>query len=201
MCYGYSINTEKSPYYSCLQGLRVRGKLTQKTEKLPTLWKQTSIPVPFLSSLFTRKWWLQQLRSCEISITLNSHPFTESFGTCSYTHRADSGDWASISSSPDESFNLSLPFKDRNKLFLGLPHQDEMAIGEIMSMKQFECLREKKGGQLFLEQLAGISDPEAEKETHEIASFQWLYEYWGKVKGDPLLPAPGMPFLYGCMKV
>lgn len=60
-----------------------------------------------------------------------------------FSHRADSGDWASISSTVDESFNLFLPFKDRNKLFLGLRHGDGITIGEIMSMKQFECLTDK----------------------------------------------------------
>lgn len=92
-----------------------------------------------------------------------------------FIHGGDPGDWDAISSYSDESFNLFLPFKDKNILFFGLPHWDEMNIGEIMSMKQFECLTHVHTHthkcQVFSKQLAGVSDPEAEKETHETRFF------------------------------
>lgn len=144
MCHGYSIDIENPLWFLLTESVGQR-KADAEIEK-PIFRKWSSIPLPFLSSLFTSKWWLQQLTSCEIARTL-THTHLWSHLAVTHTHRADSGDWA-ISSSPDESFNLSVPFEDRNKLFLGLPHQDEMAIGEIMSMTQFECLR-KKGPNIF----------------------------------------------------
>lgn len=140
MCCGYSVDIENPLWFLFTESVGQR-KADAEIEK-PIFGKRSSIPLPFLSSLFTSKWWLQQLTSCEIARTL-THTHLWSHLAVTHTHRADSGDWA-ISSSPDESFNLSVPFEDRNKLFLGLPHQDEMAIGEIMSMTQFECLRKKR---------------------------------------------------------
>lgn len=53
---------------------------------------------------------------------------------------------------------------------------------------------------MFSKQLAGISDPEAEKEIRETGFFQGLYEYWGGMKGDPFLLVHRTP-LYSYMKV
>lgn len=99
---------------------------------------------------------------------------------------------AVISSLVDESFNLFVPFKDRNKLFLGLPHRDEMTGGEIMSMKQFECLPQKLPN--VFKANSWTFSPRGGKENPWNGLSQWLNADWGTVT---FLACKRKPLLFG----
>lgn len=64
--------------------------------------------------------------------------------------KVDVKDRSSISGFPDESVNLSLSFKDRDKFFLRIPPGDNVNIGDTTSVKLFECHTHKGEIRFFL---------------------------------------------------